>query len=187
MDGVVDVEKVRPSLRFLLEPEATAEAEQFRRHVMSLALGTRTPEQRLRWSETYFHGGLPKMFPYVARADEAVGGLVSECMRWAAWTGGLEYTGYPYVFADVAARPDRLKQGCESLLGRAREIYGTPPWERDGKGTPVQRVRRAPAPRRSRGHQWTEANAGEYHDPLFVAGVGGWDDRAEADFEDALD
>ena len=73
---------------------------------------------------------------------------------------------------------DRLLRTCKAIAAQGGRLPPPLPpsvLSRGGRGA------------RPGGHVWTEENAGQYHDPHFVAGAGGWDDRAEADFEDALD
>lgn len=111
-------EQVPPSLRFMLEPEARAEAVAFCK-----LLRVQRGDGYLRLADS-----LPSRFPLIARADALVGGALSRCIRLTSEATqpvgqtmpvlspaiALE-NGHPEILAESVARAERdtLSKYCK--------------------------------------------------------------------------
>lgn len=104
-------EDVRPSLRFMLEPEAMEEASRLIKHLRQVRLTRRSTEARMKWCKEYFAEALLRRFPLVEKADKAVDGAISEYMRWAAWTCGFgTYDIWHYRLTGLGRRAPKFRR-----------------------------------------------------------------------------
>ncbi len=100
---------VQPGLRFLLEPEAEAEASQLSRHLAGRQL-------RKGWLAWYLREVMPRECPHLMRADEVLQGLVSRALTHVS-----EHPEFPgwwmSILVSVAnGHPQRLRESCQKVL-----------------------------------------------------------------------
>lgn len=116
-------DRVPPALRVMLEPEAVAEANAFHDHLTKrIAWGNCDghPGGRLAFVERQLVGKLAERWPYIARADRAVGGLLSEALRAAA-----AHREFPPIWDRpalmlAARRPELMRELCEEVIAYRR-------------------------------------------------------------------
>src|SRR5690606_37557305 len=104
-------EAVPPALRVMLEPEARADGERFYKDMD--ALDWRMPDP-VAWAEKHVIGSMSRRWPAVARADEAIGGLLSDALRAVA----VQPRAFPRWWLSLAVvltngHPERLRANCE--------------------------------------------------------------------------
>lgn len=108
---------VPPALRFMLEREARADGDRFYRDLDGFTWNMPDPG---RWAEEFVIGAMARRWPAVARADEAVGGLLSDALRVVA----ANPRTFPRWWLSVAVvlsngHPERLRGCCERILAHA--------------------------------------------------------------------
>lgn len=109
-------EDVPPSLRFMLGDEAREDGWAFYRFMSGLTWGTGNESE---WCEKHVVGKLAERWPYVARADAAVGGLLSDALRVVAANDPRTAPRRWLCFAVVLANghPELLRDCCERVIG----------------------------------------------------------------------
>ncbi|MFD2054202.1 hypothetical protein ACFSQT_14195 [Mesorhizobium calcicola] len=113
-------EGVPPTLRFMLDAEARDEANAFLRHVQNGFAWNSIPDhRRVDFVERHLVEVLPEHWPSVARADEAVGGLLVEVLRVFAANPKLPGWWLSPAVALSNGHPERLRESCDAVLAHA--------------------------------------------------------------------
>lgn len=107
-------EDVPAQLKFMLEPEAMAEAAAFRKATHGLCWSAmRDPTE---FAEKHLIGVMAERWPYVARADAAVGGVVVKAIRKIAreWRsmGHFDVGGGTLA----SGHPQDLEENCLAVI-----------------------------------------------------------------------
>ncbi|TGQ83702.1 hypothetical protein EN850_02870 [Mesorhizobium sp. M8A.F.Ca.ET.207.01.1.1] len=146
---------VQPALRFMLGAEARAEAEAFRLELNDRIQWSNIPGHLMvAFVEKHLVGQLADRWPQVARADEAVGGLLTEVLRAFAANPKLPGWWKSPAVALASGRPERLRETCEGVLAHA--------------GVPLPQY---------------ESYKEEVEDHILKAAVRHWQDRDRPEFE----
>ena len=107
-----------PALRFMLSDEAKREAQAMHRYLtQEVVWGNLRGDRRAAFVEKYVVAAMETRWPHVARADRAVGGLVT-----AAFRAFAAMPDVPFFWADpvrvlAAGTPEILRQACERVIG----------------------------------------------------------------------
>lgn len=100
---------VQPSLRFLLDPEAMAEAGQLSRHLAGRQL-------RKGWLAWYLREVMPRELPNLMRADEVLQGLVSRAITHVSDHPEMPAWWHSILVCVANGHPQRLREICERVL-----------------------------------------------------------------------
>ena len=110
-------EMVQPSLRFMLEPEAMADAEAFYSRLANHIAWTNIPDRlRMSFVEKQLIITMPERWPYVARANEVVDGLLADALR--VYAANPKFPGWwisPAICL-MNGRPQHLAEACRKVL-----------------------------------------------------------------------
>lgn len=120
--GVADGRDVRPSLRFLLSPEAQAQARFWLDRWRGNDLRTHTSE---KWSSVQFHGALANLSPLIHQADIVLDGAISRLMLAAVHlaAAGQTNSAWDRPFRAIAkGRPITLTQDITADIDRLEKL-----------------------------------------------------------------
>ncbi|MBP0439128.1 hypothetical protein [Tianweitania sediminis] len=115
-------EDVRPSLRFLLSPEAIAQGQAFVAQMHRTSLWGSGPNSN--FVERIVVPMVQERWPLVAAADAAMGGVILDVIRKA-----LRMQGQLAFWEDAArglaiGHPQRVEEACRRLLDRKSDAHG---------------------------------------------------------------
>ncbi|MGE0500620.1 MAG: hypothetical protein AB7I79_03070 [Rhizobiaceae bacterium] len=100
---------VQPGLRFLLEPEAKAEASALFRALQGRTL-------RKGWLAWHLRETMPRECPLLMRADEVLRGLVSRALTHVSEHPEMPGWWMSILVSVANGHPQRLRQACEDVL-----------------------------------------------------------------------
>ena len=111
---------VPPSLRFMLAPDALDEAERLRRHMYQIRWEMMTIERRIRFMEEQILALLPSQYPFIARADQAIGGTLAEAFRAVGMTPEMPGWWRSILLVMSNGHPEKLRRYCMDVIDFAR-------------------------------------------------------------------
>ena len=108
----IPIEQIKPSLRFMRSPEFIVEGEDFYRAVSYICSSSRK-----EWIQEYFANRLEQRWPEIARADRAIGGLISEALTVVA----QNHPNFPPWWRSIAVclsrgAADSIEKVCTDVI-----------------------------------------------------------------------